>query len=191
MWLRRSFILLDNTHRPHKLYRYSYVPDPRKFAPIERTAAAELFPQVVPPPTKYVPDTDTFLERCDIEASKPTADFKSVFQSWNELMTMSVLQMKLNGIPRATRNAISMAVHRFKKGVPPEEFDRKTEAQYWRQFKNKDGMRRIIPELPEKYRPHQHGIDSPPIPEYDKINEMPEWAKNEEARLASRMKTSL
>lgn len=181
--MRCCLRLLDNTKAPHKAYKYSFIPDPRKLAPIESSHARELSPCFIRPPTKYVPDKDTFLEKCDTHLSLPTADFKSSFSDWNDLMTTTYKKLKVAGVPKNTAKAILRDVRRFQNGIPPERFDTKEEWQFWRQFKTGDHTYRRVPELPEKYRPHQMGQDSQPIPNYSKINEMPEWAAKEEERL--------
>lgn len=87
-----------------------------------------------------------------------------------------------------TRKTIRSAVNAFSNGTPPEEFDTKEEWLYYKQFKTVDYSYRVIPELPEKYRPHQNGIDQAPVPDYTQINAMPQWAVEEEKRLAEKRK---
>jgi hypothetical protein len=133
-----------------------------------------------------VPSVDVFLERTDIHRLAPTSDFKSSFADWNDLMTSDCKALKQKGVPRFTRKAIRTAVQAFHNGSPPERFNTKEEWLFFKQFKMKDFSYRKVPELPEKYRPHQNGIDQPPLPDYVKINKMPEWAVKEEARIAAR-----
>ncbi|ESS66466.1 hypothetical protein C3747_60g153 [Trypanosoma cruzi] len=181
--MRSTCRLFDQTCGPHKSYKYTYMPDPRKLAPIETTSRSEILPLVIRPPTSYVPNHETFLEKVDIHRLKPTSDFKATFKDWNDLMSCGKRQLRVRGIPRMTRIAIRNAVHAFQNGNPPEYFDTKEEWLYYKQFKTIDFSYRVIPELPEKYRPHQNGIDQAPLPDYREINKMPEWARKEEERL--------
>ncbi|CCW66165.1 unnamed protein product [Phytomonas sp. Hart1] len=188
--MRSTRLFLDNTYGPHKSYKYTYMPDPRKLAPIESTHRNEVLPIAIRPPTSYVPNHNVFLEKCDIHRLKPTSEFKSTFKDWNDLMTCNKRQLRVRGVPTLTRKAIRSAVLAFQNGTPPERFDTKEEWLYYRQFKTKDFSYRVIPELPEKYRPHQNGIDQAPVPDYDKINQLPQWAINEEKRLAEKSHVS-
>eukprot|EP00796_Vickermania_ingenoplastis_P012860 gene12860-8741_t len=134
LMLRSSFKRLDQTHGPHKAYKYTYMPDPRKLSPIETTQRTEVLPIAIRPPTAYVPNHEAFLEKADVHRLMPTSEFKSTFRDWNDLMTLLA----------------------FQNGNPPERFDTKEEWLYYKQFKTKDYSYRVIPELPEKYRPHQN-----------------------------------
>ena len=78
--LRRCLRRLDQTGAPHKQYKYTYVPDPRKLAPIEKTAREELRPLVIRPPTAHVPNHEVFLERIDTHRLRPTSEFKDKFK---------------------------------------------------------------------------------------------------------------
>lgn len=184
--LRYSFRILDQTCGPHKAYKYTYMPDPRKLAPIETTQRCEILPIAIRPPTSYVPNHEVFLEKTDIHRLKPTSEFKSSFRDWNDLMTCDKRQLRVRGVPSMTRRAIRSAVLAYQNGNPPEHYDTKEEWLYYKQFKTKDYSYRIIPELPEKYRPHQNGIDQAPVPDYDQINKLPEWARKEEEKLQSK-----
>ena len=186
--MRRCLSRLDQTRGPHKSYKYTYVPDPRKLAPIETTSKNEILPYAVRPPNSFVPTHEVFLEKLDIHRLAPTSDFKATFKDWNDLMTCGVREMRKRGIPQRTRQTIRYGVRNFHNGSLPELFDTKAEWLYFKQFKTKDFSYRVIPELPEKYRPHMNGIDAPPVPEYQKINQMPEWALKEEERLRARTK---
>eukprot|EP00796_Vickermania_ingenoplastis_P004172 gene4172-3013_t len=136
LMLRSSFKRLDQTHGPHKAYKYTYMPDPRKLSPIETTQRTEVLPIAIRPPTAYVPNHEAFLEKADVHRLMPTSEFKSTFRDWNDLMTLLA----------------------FQNGNPPERFDTKEEWLYYKQFKTKDYSYRVIPELPEKYRPHQNEL---------------------------------
>lgn len=184
--MRQTLRALDQTTGPHKAYKYTYMPDPRKLAPIESIQRTEILPIVIRPPTAYVPNHEAFLEKADIHRLAPTSDFKGTFRDWADLMTCSKRELRTRGVPRLTRKAIRSAVLAFQNGNPPERFDTKEEWLYYKQFKTKDYSYRVIPELPEKYRPHQNGIDQAPVPDYNEINQMPEWAIAEEKRLASK-----
>lgn len=182
--LRRSLSQLDKTRMPTKVYKYGYQPDPRKFVPIEFVRHDELFPRVVRPPCSIVPDAETFLEKCDIHDSVPMADFKSSFASWDELMMSRPKQnQKTRGMSRKLVTWLSECTDDYRNGRPPQYFDAKAERKYFKQFKNKDLQQRRIPELPEKYRPHQLGEDAKPLPNYRALNAMPDWAVAEEDRL--------
>lgn len=185
--LRASRRCLDQTTGPHKAYKYTYMPDPRKLAPIETMQRSEVLPIMIRPPTSYVPNHEVFLEKTDIHRLRPTSDFKATFKDWNDLMTCSKRELRVRGVPRSTRQAIRSAVLAFQNGNPPEMFDTKEEWLYYKQFKTGDYSYRVIPELPEKYRPHQNGIDQAPVPNYAAINEMPQWAVEEEKRLAAKL----
>jgi hypothetical protein len=186
--IRSSCRLLDQTGAPHKQYKYSYIPDPRKMAPIEKTARLELAPQVIRPPNAFTPNHEVFLEKCDIHRLKPTAEFKGAFKDWQDLMTCSYHTMRHRGIPQNTRIAIVRARRAFLNGKPPEHHDTKQEYAFYKQFKTQDFSHRVIPELPEKYRPHQSGVDQAPIPDYKAINNMPEWALKEVDRLNQKIR---
>lgn len=175
--LRAALRRLDKTKAPHKHYKYGYIPDPRKLMPMETIASEELEPTLIRPPNSFVPNTDRFLERLDVNDLRPAADFKSSFTSWTDLMTASVDTMVARGIPRKTAKLIHGGVRRFHCGVMPDQCDRKPERVFWRQFDSKDHAHRIIPELPEKYRPHQLGEESRAIPNFDELNLMPAWAQ--------------
>ncbi|CAJ1033365.1 putative IGR protein motif containing protein [Leishmania utingensis] len=184
--MRYTTRILDQTTGPHKAYKYTYMPDPRKLAPIETSMRSEVLPVVIRPPTSYVPNHEVFLEKVDVHRLAPTSDFKATFKDWNDLMTCSKRELRTRGVPLLTRRAIRAAVLAFQNGNPPERFDTKEEWLYYKQFKTKDYSYRIVPELPEKYRPHQNGIDQAPVPNYNEINQMPEWAVKEEKRLAEK-----
>lgn len=175
--IRCSRRLLDKTRAPHKHYKYGYIPDPRKLMPMETISDEELMPSMIRPPCTFVPNSDTFLDKLDVSELRPASDFKSSFSSWNDLMTASVETMMARGIPSKTAKLIRSGVIRYNCGVLPELVDRKAERQYWRQFDNKDHAQRVIPELPEKYRPHQLGEDSRQLPNFDDLNLMPPWAR--------------
>ena len=183
--LRLTLLLLDKTKAPSKVYKYGYQPDPRKFAPSQFLRHEELFPRIVRPPTASVPDTDTFLERCDIHADVPTADFKASFKSWDELMQSRTREnRKVRGMSRKLSTWLAECMDDFRNGRPPEYFDSKAEDKYFKQFHSKfNKQKRRIPELPEKYRPHQLGEESRPLPNYRELNRMPDWAIAEENRL--------
>ena len=181
--MRKCAKFFDQTKAPHKQYKYSYVPDPRKLSPMETVHDNELNPSTVRPPTKSIPNHVVFLEKCDVNNTFPTSDFKDTFKDWTDLMTMDKKTMVKNGIPANTAMVILKNVHRFKCGYMPELYDLKEEQQFWKQFKTIDNSQRRIPELPEKYRPHQHGVEQPPLPDYGQINVMPEWAQKEAERL--------
>ncbi|CUG90144.1 Hypothetical protein, putative [Bodo saltans] len=185
--LKRCARLLDQTTGPHKSYKYTYVPDPRKLAPIESTQRAEVVPTAIRPPSSYVPNVETFLEKIDIHRGAPTSDFKATFKDWADLMTCSKRELGKRGVPRKTTKAIRTAVGAWHNGTPPERFDTKAEWLYFKQFKTLDYSQRVIPELPEKYRPHMNGIDAPPLPDYRAINQMPAWAAAEEERLKAKL----
>lgn len=186
--LRRCRVFLDQSVGPHKSYKYTFVPDPRKLAPIENMSRREIRPFAVRPPTSYVPTHEVFLEKIDIDRRAPTSDFKATFKDWNDLMLCGRRTLRKRGVPRQTRDAIRENVQAWHNGTPPERFDSKAEVLFYKQFKLGDNSRRIIPELPEKYRPHMQGIDSAPNPDYRYLNQMPEWAVKEEERLKSAKK---
>ena len=186
MAMKRAPALFDKTKHPHKVYQYTFMPDPRKLAPIETVAPEEIEPKVIRPPHSWVPDVETFLDRIDVDELRPASDYKSSFTGWNDLMTASVAEMMSRGIPSKTAKWIDGWVRRYHKGELPMDHKRQAERQYWRQFNNKDNGQFRVPELPEKYRPHQMGEESQPIPNYSEINEMPEWAAKEEERLKAK-----
>jgi hypothetical protein len=172
-----------------KAYKYGYQPDPRKFAPISRFSQKELFPSVVRPPCALAPTAGDFLERCDVHEGYPTADFKGNFDSWESLMTSSrARNIKVLGMPRNTAIYISECIDEYRNGKPPMYFDAKAERAYWKQFKRKDGAHVRVPELPEKYRPHQLGVEQRPGVDHESVNRMPSWAEKEEERLAQQQK---
>lgn len=188
--LKKCLRLLDQTHGPQKSYKYTYVPDPRKLSPIESTSRSEVLPTAIRPPTAYVPNHDAFLEKADVHRKAPTSDFKATFTSWSDLMTCSKRELRKRGVPQNTRVVIRAAVGAWHNGTPPERFDTKAEWMYYKQFKTHDFSHRVIPELPEKYRPHMNGIDAPPLPDYRSINQMPAWAAAEEERLKNKIAVS-
>ncbi len=185
--LRRSLARLDKTSARVKTYKYGYQPDPRKFAPMEFVRHEELFPRVTRPPCSLVPDVETFLERGDIHEGVPMADFKSAFASWDELMeSRPKKNEKTRGMSFKSALWLSEMIDDYRNGRPPEYFDAKEEWKYFKQFKHpypRDKQKRRIPELPEKYRPHQLGEDAKPLPNYRELNRLPQWAVEEEKRL--------
>jgi hypothetical protein len=175
---------LDKTRAPTKVYKYGYQPDPRKFAPVEIPRYEELFPRVMRPPCAAAPDTDTFLEKIDIHEVVPMADFKTAFSSWDELMKSRPSQnRKVRGMSEGTARWLAECVDDYRNGRPPQHFDIKDEDKYFKQFKLPDRSRRRIPELPEKYRPHQLGQEVRPQLNHKEANRQPEWAVKEEERL--------
>lgn len=142
-----------------------------------------MLPIAIRPPTSYVPNHEVFLERTDIHRLMPTSEFKSTFKDWNDLMTCDKRQLRVRGVPSMTRRMIRSSVLAYQNGNPPERYDTKEEWLFYKQFKTKDYSYRVIPELPEKYRPHQNGIDQAPVPDYEAINKVPAWAVKEEDRL--------
>ena len=182
--IRKTLRRLDQTRKPTKYYKYGYVQEPRKQLPYEQLSADDFLPTVIRPPmASLVPDVDTFLEKIDIHEKCPTGDFKGSFHSWNEFMTATLEDMMKMGMSRPTARWILKSRDFYNSGMPPIHYDRKEERKYWRQFDTKDNSHRKIPELPEKYRPHQLGEDQRPVPDYEAINAMPEWAQKEEIRL--------
>lgn len=188
--LRRSHFLLDKTHNPTKVYKHGYVPDPRKFAAVEIPNYHELFPRITRPPCKAVPDTDTFLEKTDIDERVPMADFKSSFQSWDELMTSRPKQnQKVRGMSKKATMWLSENIDNYRNGRLPDYFDNKNEQTYFKQFTlRKCNYLYRIPDLPEKYRPHQLGEEAnsaihKSASKFREQNRMPEWAVKEEDRL--------
>lgn len=163
------------------------MPDPRKLAPIETTSRAEVLPRAIRPPNSYVPTHEVFLEKLDIHRLAPTSDFKGSFTGWSDLMSCGKREMRKRGVPKRTRFAIISGVNAWHNGNPPERFDSKAEWLHYKQYKTVDHSYRVIPEMPEKYRPHQNGIDAPPLPDYRAINRMPEWAAKEEERLKEKL----
>ena len=187
--LRRSAWVLDKTKAPTKVYKYGYQPDPRKFAPMERVRTEELFPRVVRPPCAATPDVDTFLDKCDIHETVPLSDFKATFAGWDELMLSRVGEnKKVRGLSPKQAQWLAECLDDYRNGRPPGYFDKKAENTYFRQFsvsKTSGGKKFRVPELPEKYRPHQTGEDSRPLRNYQELNRMPDWAIKEEERLAA------
>jgi hypothetical protein len=183
--LRLTQRALDHTKQPHKVYKYGYVTDPRKFVPIERVGQKELFPRVVRPPCAHVPDFEAFLDKCDVEARYPVSEMKASFSSWDDLMN-GRKTAKSRGVPYKAMTYLRMQADLYRNGVLPQRFDRKAEQKYWKQFDRKDKTQSRIPHMPEKYRPHQLGVDERPLPDYAAMNRMPEWAQKEEARLADK-----
>ena len=188
--LRRSLSLLDKTHNPTKVYRHGYVPDPRKFAAVEIPNYEELFPRTIRPPCKAVPDTDTFLDKTDIDERVPMSDFKSGFQSWEELMSSRVHQnVKVRGMSKKAALWLNENLDNYRNGKLPDYYDNKDEQKYFKQFTDrKCNYLYRIPDLPEKYRPHQLGEESnsglhKSAAKYREQNKMPEWAVKEEERL--------
>lgn len=181
--LRRSSALIDSTRQPHKYYKYGYVLDPRKMAPIERSATHELESGKIRPPNKFVPDVEAFLQKSDY-SGLGLLDYKSSFESWKDFMTVSEEEMvKKRGISKKAARLIGFNRTNFNLGFMPDRFAVAEEREYYEQFKTKDHTYRFIPELPAKYRPHQKGVEQPPLPDYRAINQMPEWAAKEELRL--------
>ena len=186
--LRRCLRALDTTRREPKVYKYGYIQDPRKMAPYEAFHPDELTPAVIRPPmASLCPTTDAFLDRIDVSDKYPVGDFKSSFGSWDELMTATHSDMVKMGMSKATAYKVVKARAAYANGRPPLQFDKRAEKKYFAQFKanNKDGSHRKIPDLPEKYRPHQQGQDQRPTPDYVATNAVPEWAQKEDARLAA------
>ncbi len=182
-------VLRDKTKRPHKMIKYGYVPDPRKLAPIDGVSRLELFPWVIRPPSRTVPDVGTFLDKCDIHEGRPTSEFKQVFESWDDLMSVGTRSMKARGIPMRTARFITRSMDQYVTGINPQRFDAKGERQYWRQFATTHktfGSHIRIPDLPDRYRPHQLGTDVQPAPDYQALNRLPAWAVEEEKRLKSK-----
>jgi hypothetical protein len=181
--LRRTIGALDSTRQPHKYYKYGYVLDPRKMAPIERSGTHELESGKIRPPNKFVPDVETFLKKSDFHGLG-LLDFKGSFESWKDLMTVSESEMvKKRGIGNKAAKLIAFNRTNFNLGFMPDRFALAEEREYYEQFKLKDHTYRFIPELPAKYRPHQKGVQQPPLPDYKAINQLPEWAAKEELRL--------
>lgn len=185
--LRFTRCALDSTKAPHKYYKYGYTVDPRKLAPFERLHTTEFKPKYIRPPNKFVPDVATFMDKADHHEAN-VADFSSTFKSWNDMMTSSAGSMKQRGMTHWSVKSLRTAIISYREGYLPDRFKVKNELQWYKQFKrtNKDNQKRIVPELPEKYRPHQQGMEQPGLPDYSKINQQPEWAAKELERLAAK-----
>ncbi len=156
--------------------------------PMETMAEDEVRPSMIRPPGACCPDVATFLRKIQTDEVRPASDFASVFSSWNDLMTCPMNELLARGIPSKTAALIRDWRNRYNNGELPEYYDLTAERQYWRSFKPLlvlDRMR--VPELPEKYRPHQLGEDSRAVPDYAAINVMPPWAVKEEERLKEKL----
>lgn len=186
--LRRSTNFFDKTKAPTKIYKHGFMPDPRKFAAMEIPRYSEMFPRTVRPPCSIVPDTDTFLDKTDISEFVPMADFKSAFETWDDLMlSRPQKNRKVRGLSITTSKWLAESIDDYRNGRPPQYYDLKEEAKYFKQFKNGCRAQYRIPELPEKYRPHQLGEDNTNLHKssaaYREQNKMPAWAIKEEERL--------
>ena len=170
-----------------KIYRYSYIPDPRKFAPIEATADEELFPRPLRPPHAEVPDVATFLQRISTRRTLRCMEYASVFRDWEHLMTITWKEMRMQGIPNNVRMHILNWQERYRRGDLPMDVDSSASDEFWEPYyaRGEKGNQTLFPEMPENYRPHQQGIASRPIKDLQEANKKPEWAIKEETRLRS------
>lgn len=186
--MRCCRLVLDSTKAPHKYYKYGYTLDPRKLAPFEKLHDTEAFPNYIRPPNKFVPDVQTFMDKSDFHEANLT-DFTNTFSSWNDMMTATESTMRQRGMTKWAAKALRKSILRYQQGFLPDRFKVKGERAYYKQFKaNKDLQYRVVPDLPDKYRPHQQGIEQPPLPDYGRINAQPEWAAKEMERLALKTK---
>eukprot|EP00758_Cryptobia_borreli_P004729 Tbor_TRINITY_DN4549_c0_g1::TRINITY_DN4549_c0_g1_i1::g.15897::m.15897 len=184
--LKRTTPFRDSTKAPHKYYKYGFQLDPRKYAPMETSPRNEVSLFAIRPPNRFVPDHETFLERADYKGVG-LEDYKGTFTGWKDMMTCTAVEMRRRGIPYEAVLLLKKNINRFNKGGLPDSFNCKEERLYWKQFKTKDNTYRMLPELPEKYRPHQTGVETPTLPDFRAINAMPEWAQKEEHRLSTRL----
>ena len=177
---------------PTKVYRYSYMPDPRKFAPIETTAEAELFPLPLRPPHEEVPDVEAFLNRISTTRNLRCAEHAKAFRDWDHLMTCGVKEMKAQGVPPNVVQHILDWQQLYRRGYVPREMDKAGPQEYWSQFTNKTnaqkGAKINYQPVPESYRPHQQGIAQRPVKDLVAANIMPPWALAEEKRLVTAAK---
>jgi hypothetical protein len=183
--LRQTLLRADKTRRPMKAYRYGYQPDPRKLAPRRSMHQKELFPDVVRPPTKAIPTVAAFCETLDVNRYLPMAEHAAAFSDWNQLMNPKRQALIDKGVPAKAIRRINNAIDDYKNGVPMDLEDAKPAQAYWAQFPLK-GHALKIPDLPEKYRPHQLGEEQRAAKNYTQLNQMPQWARDEEARLAGK-----
>ena len=189
---RKCSLILDQlrfkSRNAFKIYRYSYIPDPRKFSPIEATADEELFPKPLRPPHADLPDVASFLQRISTRRTLRCIEYASVFRDWEHLMTISWKEMRMQGIPNAVRMHILNWQERYRRGDFPMEPDSSASDEFWEPYysKGQKGSQTLFPEMPENYRPHQQGIVSRPVKDLLTANIQPEWAINEEDRLSSK-----
>eukprot|EP00760_Papus_ankaliazontas_P006076 PhM_4_TR12881/c0_g1_i1/m.36463 len=174
-------------YNPTKIYRYSYMPDPRKFAPIEKVAESELFPMPLRPPHAEVPTVEAFLERITVRKGMNCAEHASSFESWEHLMTASRQDMHALGIPGNVAVHIMNWQRWYRMGYVPARHNKESEQDYWSQYKRTiPGSKQRYQEVPENYRPHQQGIATRPVKDLTAANVMPDWAVEEEKRLAEK-----
>jgi hypothetical protein len=182
--LRRTLVSRDSTRQSMKSMQYGYQPDPRKLAPVRNVLQREIFPRVARPTTRAVPDQATFLQAIDVNKYHPVADHAGAFESWEELMFVNRKVLTDRGVPYKTVRLIRDEVDLYKNGVMPNVYDRKESQTFWSQFGNT--QHRVLPKLPEKYRPHQLGEEQRPVPDIPALSRQPDWAVAEEKRLAEK-----
>uniref|UniRef100_A0A7S1M2Y0 Protein FYV4, mitochondrial n=1 Tax=Neobodo designis TaxID=312471 RepID=A0A7S1M2Y0_NEODS len=186
--LRRSLCRRDQTRQPMKSFQYGYQPDPRKLAPMRSISTEELHPKVHRPPTRAVPDQATFLQALDVNKRFPIADHAGSFETWEELNDPPQQTLADRGVPNRVINHVRNRMELYKNGLMPNAYDRKEEQSYWDTFGNT--QHRVVPELPEKYRPHQLGEEQRGTPDFGRLSKQPEWALAEEKRLAEKAEGS-
>eukprot|EP00759_Apiculatamorpha_spiralis_P012609 PhF_6_TR19594/c0_g1_i1/m.28583 len=187
---RRTVQLLHQGFTPMKIYRYSFLPDPRKFIPIETVSESELNPMPYRPPHEEVPDVETFLNRISITRSLRCAEHAGCFKDFEHLMTTGEKEMKSNGIPNNVIQHILNWQRYYRRGYVPNRADQAPKQEHWAQYGKRvqTGSRQPFPEVPTNYRPHQQGIAVRPVTDLVSVNVMPEWAVAEEKRIQDQQK---
>lgn len=184
--LRACIRRLDQSRTPLKVHRYGYQPDPRKLLPNAEKTQRELFPKLTRPPCKAVPDVAAFLDAVDVDKYYPLSEYAGQFESWQEMMNPSTPKLLAEGVPRKHTRRLRDFGDAYTQGKLPDRFKRHEEQTFWAQQDRKGNKQIRIQPLPEKYRPHQLGEESRPLPDYAAMNRMPEWAAKEEERLAAK-----
>jgi hypothetical protein len=183
--LRLTRLARDQTRQPMKSFKYGYQPDPRKIAPRRSISRRELFPKVVRPPSREVPDVAAFLTAADNNKYNPVGEHAGSFESWHELFHATTKQMKDKGIPIRAIKTIVTQRDIYNNGDAMDKFNATGMQEYYGQFPHK-GYTYKIPDLPDRYRPHQLGEEQRSTPDVGRLAVMPEWAVAEEARLAEK-----
>jgi len=180
----------NQSRTPTKVFKYSYMPDPRKFTPVETVSEEELFPMPLRPPHEEVPDVATFLERISITRQLRCNEHAGVFRDWEHLMCATVKEMKALGVPPNVAGHISQWQKNYRRGEVPRLIDRAPMEEYWAQFQGKRkcqrGAKVIFPDVPENYRPHQQGIVQRPVKDLVAANMMPPWVRELEEKQQKR-----
>eukprot|EP01064_Diplonema_japonicum_P019591 TRINITY_DN2833_c0_g2_i1.p1 TRINITY_DN2833_c0_g2~~TRINITY_DN2833_c0_g2_i1.p1 ORF type:complete len:233 (+),score=47.29 TRINITY_DN2833_c0_g2_i1:56-700(+) len=125
---------------------FGYIPNTYEMEDRAMFDRKTLEPDRIRPPCAEIPDVQTFLERADVKTD--LTEYSDSFEDWNELMTMSYMEMVYKKeISAKAAKTIFTARELYNNG----HVFHKRDASGWKEWGKQRGS---TPPFPENYYPH-------------------------------------